>query len=282
MGVDAKYRWCLSGTPIHNSLDDYGALLQFLRVDQLSEKSQFEYWISSPIKQRNSVGIQRLKDLVRATCLRRTKKSPGISLDLQDLVENIEYVRLHNEDQDLYQFFRKKTAEIAANIRLQKGIKMKDKAAKDENILSLINILRLICNHGKDLLPLKALNAWNQREAASVDWEMMKTSRRACEMCGEELEDGDELPSRSESRLASGYHLTCALCDASVENDTLNIQSVRRAKTKQGLTTVASSRPSAKIQSLISILHRERTTTDGSGAKTIKRRVIRKMPQTHR
>lgn len=282
MGVDAKYRWCLSGTPIHNSLDDYGALLQFLGVDHLSEKSQFEYWISSPIKQKSSVSIERLKDLVRATCLRRTKKSPGISLDLQGLVENIEHVHLHNEDQELYHFFRKKTAEIAANIRLEKGIKMKDKASKDENILSLINILRLICNHGKDLLPLKALNAWNQREAVSVDWQMMKTCRRACEMCGEDLEDGDELPSRPESRLASGYNLICALCAASMENDTSNVQPVRRAKTKQELTTVASSRPSAKIQSLISMLHRERRTSDGRRGKTIKRRVIRKMPQTHR
>lgn len=73
----AHCRWCLTGTPIHNSLDDYGALLGFLQAPKLSEKRDFDKLIVQHMKDKPQDGLARLQDLVRATCLRRTISGLG-------------------------------------------------------------------------------------------------------------------------------------------------------------------------------------------------------------
>jgi SNF2 family DNA or RNA helicase len=90
--IKSYYRWCLTGTPIHNSLDDYGALLSFLSVPGFTEKVMFENWIAKPIKENKSEGYTRLQTLVRSTCLRRTKESIGDMLRLPQRQEKIEPV----------------------------------------------------------------------------------------------------------------------------------------------------------------------------------------------
>lgn len=81
-GLSARYRWCLTGTPIHNKVDDYGALISFLRVLLFSDQQYFSQHISHPIKSKNKLGFERLEKLVRATSLRRTKITELIGLDL--------------------------------------------------------------------------------------------------------------------------------------------------------------------------------------------------------
>ena len=56
--LDARYRWCLSGTPIQNSIFDLVSLLNFLRIDP------------GP-----SITVSLLKRVVDKVCLRRTKKN---------------------------------------------------------------------------------------------------------------------------------------------------------------------------------------------------------------
>src|SRR4051812_67902 len=105
LAVASESRWCLTGTPIHNSLDDYGALLSFIRVPLLMEKSQFDFWITSPIKQKRSNCVSTLGDLIRATCLRRTKNITQASLKLPGRIERTEEIDLHQADRALYEFF---------------------------------------------------------------------------------------------------------------------------------------------------------------------------------
>jgi len=137
--VASKSRWCLTGTPIHNSLDDYGALLSFLGVPLLIEKSQFDFWITSPIKRKRPDSLSTLGDLIRATCLRRTKDITQDSLELPRRIERIEEIKLHQADQDLYDFFKQKTAKIAAGLAGPDEGKSRITEGKDANILTLIN-----------------------------------------------------------------------------------------------------------------------------------------------
>ncbi|KAH8597908.1 SNF2 family N-terminal domain-containing protein [Bisporella sp. PMI_857] len=101
LAVASKSRWCLTGTPIHNSLDDYGALLTFIGVPLLMEKSQFDFWIMSPIKKKQPNCFNILGDLIRATCLRRTKDIMQNLLMLPERTEKIEEIELHQADQNL-------------------------------------------------------------------------------------------------------------------------------------------------------------------------------------
>ncbi|KAF2191078.1 hypothetical protein K469DRAFT_746516 [Zopfia rhizophila CBS 207.26] len=82
--IDSRYRWCLTGTPIHNSLDDYGALLSFIRVPPFTEKTMFDFWITSPIRHARPYSMRRLQDLLLPqSALDAWKARDSTSIDWQ-------------------------------------------------------------------------------------------------------------------------------------------------------------------------------------------------------
>ncbi|KAL9115841.1 MAG: hypothetical protein Q9227_000209 [Pyrenula ochraceoflavens] len=208
--INSQCRWCLTGTPIQNSLDDYGALLSFLGVSPLTEKSMFDFWIATPMKEQKAHSLKRLQDLIRATCLRRTKQSVNQSLELPKRLEKTEAIDLHPLDRELYDFFKDITATIAENNLPKTGGPSKYDDFKDSNILSLINFLRLICNHGADLLPPLALAAWNTRDRSSVDWQMMQKWRSRCDLCNVDI--GTSILTYHDNARLSCEHTICASC----------------------------------------------------------------------
>ena len=171
--VRSTFRWCLTGTPVHNSLDDYGALLSFLGVPSFTEKTMFDHWIAKPIQQKKKEGFNRLQMLVRTTCLRRTKGSIGDALRLPPRNEQIEFVSLHQQDQELYEFFKIRAAKLASGSRVFNPATATPKSSQDGSVLSLLNFLRLICDHGQQILPETALKIWNARDRTMSDRDEM-------------------------------------------------------------------------------------------------------------
>ncbi|KAF7171655.1 hypothetical protein CNMCM6106_006055 [Aspergillus hiratsukae] len=104
--MKAHLRWCLTGTPSHNSLDDYGALLSFMGVDGLRDKQAFDSWIANPVRRKEVGSLQRLQYLVAATAFRRTKAMVKTTVELPKKVEKIESVQLTGADRELYEFFK--------------------------------------------------------------------------------------------------------------------------------------------------------------------------------
>ncbi|CZR60109.1 uncharacterized protein PAC_10004 [Phialocephala subalpina] len=264
--VASKSRWCLTGTPIHNSLDDYGALLSFIGVPLLMEKSQFDLWITSPIKQKRPNSFSILGDLIRATCLRRTKDITQDSLKLPRRIERIEEIELHEADQALYHFFREKTAKIAAGLASQDRGTFRPGEGKGANILTLINFLRRICNNGEDLLPQSALEAWRSENSTSVDWQMMRNCNKTCDSCGSTMEDVDLLS--DDSLEFSCHHSVCTACSMQNENTPMDIDEVRKCPkcaairaTPENTSTLPESntRLSAKVEALIRVLDAQQT-----------------------
>lgn len=203
-------RWCLTGTPIHNSLDDYGALLSFLAIPPFKDKSKFDFWIATPVTNGRADSLRRLQDLIRATCLRRTKRMLGDSCELPKRTERTEEVEFHEVDQDLHDFFQEKCAKIAEGISTKERSLPEAGHRKEGNLLSLINFLRLICDHGLQLLPQSALDAWNARDGTSFDWQMMQCCRKRCCICEKDIDEADCLASNgSELRC---QHWMCTIC----------------------------------------------------------------------
>ncbi|KAJ5138312.1 SNF2-related protein, partial [Penicillium bovifimosum] len=75
--LNATYRWCLTGTPMMNRLEDFQSLLGFLRIRPYSNAAKFKADFVRRIKSGwgGEDVMKQLRVLVKSVCLRRTKTS---------------------------------------------------------------------------------------------------------------------------------------------------------------------------------------------------------------
>lgn len=71
--LSAERRWCLTGTPIQNSVEDLFVLARFLGLEPFDRFEWFNRTIVRPLKSQDPIGFERLQILLRTWCLRRTK-----------------------------------------------------------------------------------------------------------------------------------------------------------------------------------------------------------------
>ncbi|KAL8526409.1 hypothetical protein ACS0TY_015567 [Phlomoides rotata] len=71
--LKAKRRWCLSGTPIQNSIDELFSYFRFLRYDPYDKYKSFVSNIKALISRDSEKGYQKLQFVLRIIMLRRTK-----------------------------------------------------------------------------------------------------------------------------------------------------------------------------------------------------------------
>ncbi|KAH8704110.1 SNF2 family N-terminal domain-containing protein [Talaromyces proteolyticus] len=261
----SRHRWCLTGTPIQNSLDDFGALLEFIQTPSLQTKDLFIQYITRPIKERKKDSIEMLRRVVAATCLRRTKSSHSVELNLPQKIKREVIVRLDPDDRELYEFFKRFSYLMAGNEKVPQR-------QSATNILVLISILRLICDHGEALLTAAARKAWKERDEKLLTRTMLETNVKQCIFCYSDVEgeNGSELVVEE---LGCG-HVICDICVTKLPSsdsqlsclhcsvDKLQFPSspTREALSPAGLTNPAGLRspPSAKLKAILhNILQRQ-------------------------
>ncbi|KAF2874541.1 SNF2 family N-terminal domain-containing protein [Massariosphaeria phaeospora] len=72
--VRSHYRWCLTGTPMQNNLDELQSLIKFLRIQPYSELHSWKESITGPMKGgRGNLAMKRLQIFLKAFMKRRTK-----------------------------------------------------------------------------------------------------------------------------------------------------------------------------------------------------------------
>ncbi|KAL2672526.1 hypothetical protein Neosp_013238 [[Neocosmospora] mangrovei] len=92
-------------------------------------------------------------------------------LNLPDKIPHTECVEMSRNDRQLYQFFKRFSYLTA-------GLDKTSKKKAATNILVLISMLRLICDHGEALLPDSALTAWRNRDENALTWEMLESTTK--------------------------------------------------------------------------------------------------------
>ncbi|KAF2274709.1 uncharacterized protein EI97DRAFT_97215 [Westerdykella ornata] len=72
--IRAHYRWCLTGTPMQNNLDELQSLIKFLQIKPYCDLSSWKDSISGPMKNgRGNLAMRRLQIFLKAFMKRRTK-----------------------------------------------------------------------------------------------------------------------------------------------------------------------------------------------------------------
>jgi len=132
-------RWAITGTPIQNKLTDFASLVRFLQVYPYSEPESFEEDIFRPWRKGDADGFLRLKTLVRAITISRTKKVVLLP-PREDFVHHVDFAP---EELELYEDAKKQTIPLIRNA-LASG-----QGGKTFNALQHLNNLRLICSHGR-------------------------------------------------------------------------------------------------------------------------------------
>ena len=70
----SEYRWCLTGTPMQNNLDELQSLIKFLRIKPYDDLPTWKDQITRPMSQgRGGIAIKRLQFFLKAFMKRRTK-----------------------------------------------------------------------------------------------------------------------------------------------------------------------------------------------------------------
>lgn len=71
----SEYRWCLTGTPMQNNLDELQSLIRFLRIKPYDELRQWRDHIDQPLKNgKGHIAIGRLHSVLQCFMKRRTKE----------------------------------------------------------------------------------------------------------------------------------------------------------------------------------------------------------------
>ncbi|XP_027346533.1 helicase-like transcription factor CHR28 isoform X2 [Abrus precatorius] len=144
-GLRAKRRWCLSGTPIQNAIDDLYSYFRFLRYDPYAVYTSFCSTIKIPISRNPSKGYKKLQAVLKTIMLRRTKGSlldgePIISLPPKFI--ELKKVDFSREERDFY-------SRLEADSRAQFQEYADAGTVKQNyvNILLMLLRLRQACDH---------------------------------------------------------------------------------------------------------------------------------------
>lgn len=139
--LTARYRFCLTGTPVENHLGELWSLFHFLMPGILGTRRWFNANIRMPVEKfRDYRMLKVLSMRIRPLVLRRTKIE--VLPELPEKTEIIKFVDLGPEQLDLYESVRLSCeAEIRAEIE-SKGIA----AAQIVIIKSLLQLRQVCCD----------------------------------------------------------------------------------------------------------------------------------------
>ena len=156
--LKARSRWCLTGTPIQNRLEDIGSLFAFIRIIPFNNPSNFRKYICIPFEEggkRRDLAIERFTRLLDSLCLRRTK-------DLLHLPEQHARVRrIQFSPEEKMQYEQTKKIMLRAAKNQVGGFDQKSTLGLPQVQLQL----RILCNHGTYQQPF----SWNRRKIHLLD-----------------------------------------------------------------------------------------------------------------
>ncbi|OQU97598.1 SNF2 family domain-containing protein isoform 2 [Cladophialophora immunda] len=201
--LSARFRWCLTGTPIQNHLEDIGSLMAFLKVNQFENRAVFRNRIVVPFAEDAGAAAKNFAFLLDCICLRRTQEL----LHLPQIAERYQYVTLSKEERTQY---NETLAMMAKYIREKAG---RNPEKRDPfGIFQAQLQLRLICNHGTFQKPFTERHRRDKKvEREDFLYSLGKNAEITCSVCGIPIPVFDVLGDSKTYRHPCGHKL-CQEC----------------------------------------------------------------------
>ncbi|TVY78219.1 DNA repair protein RAD5A [Lachnellula suecica] len=202
--LSAKFRWCLTGTPVQNSLEDLASLVAFIRAGPLDNVSEFRKYISSPLVKGADQGLENIRLLLDSICLRRTNKL----LHLPEVFDEDRIIEFSALETSLY---------AATQGEMIKAIKQHDSQARNAKgyfgIFQLQLQLRRLCNHGTFQKSFSRISgdevAFDPEEAFA---HLQKRGDAKCSYCTNVVTGLKDIEEKVGGIFTICGHLLCASC----------------------------------------------------------------------
>jgi SWI/SNF-related matrix-associated actin-dependent regulator of chromatin subfamily A3 len=208
--LPADRRWLLTGTPVQNSLEDLAPFFEFLRAYPFDNKKTFLAEIVKPLMTGQDGGLGRLKALMGAITLRRTKHLLHLP-SAQRMIRTLVFSPAE------------KRAYDAAMQEAKEGINAAISNQGTISVMQILTKLRRICNHGlqepKTKINVTQLTqSWNSGTAQEAFLAMLDNDTAVCSECGRDLGQisAEEIHSSHYHELFKCLHLKCDQCLAKV------------------------------------------------------------------
>ncbi|APA15699.1 hypothetical protein sscle_15g104690 [Sclerotinia sclerotiorum 1980 UF-70] len=206
----SHYRWCLTGTPMQNNLDELQSLIKFLRIKPYDNLREWKDQIDRPMKNgRGDVAIKRLRHYLQIFMKRRTKEilkkegalNPGGKPSVAGQANSTGFKVVERKIEKVFaefspeerKFYERLEARTDASIEEMMG------GSKVNYASALVLLLRLrqACNHpklvgnklGKDTDALSAETS-NAKSKSTTDFDEMAdmfgslgVGSKKCEVC---------------------------------------------------------------------------------------------------
>jgi SWI/SNF-related matrix-associated actin-dependent regulator of chromatin subfamily A3 len=137
--ISAHIRWCMTGTPIQNRLEDLGALVRFLRIPILEKPEAFRQHICSEVQRlraQSKDGFPNLRLLLGSICLRRAQSILRFRSETIVLRPNF------HEDE----WLEYRGLEVRCKEALTRAVASKASEVSHRNVLEHLLRLRELCN----------------------------------------------------------------------------------------------------------------------------------------
>ncbi|KAI5925447.1 SNF2 family N-terminal domain-containing protein [Camillea tinctor] len=195
----SRRRWCLTGTPIQNKLEDLTSLAQFLQLPPLSTKATFQRHVLAPLSQGGPNFAKPLRAYLEAYCLRRSEKCLSLPPSRQEDVT----LQLSYEEQKLYESLLGETRR-QINSLISKGDTIKCSIP-----FRAMLKMRMLCNFGTfpsiksntNFLEQSGLEIGCERcSATDEDTRVLLSNYSFCPDCGRQLRPSSPLSESVDSQ----------------------------------------------------------------------------------
>ncbi|KAI0546032.1 hypothetical protein F4679DRAFT_559161 [Xylaria curta] len=213
--LSALVRWCVTGTPVQNSLKDLASLITFLRVPFLDDAAMFRKHIEGrreTVDGASKINYKNLKYLLESLCLRRCTLTILSSLGVSFIQNRPCLSNGERKGYNELSAFCDRYIKAAVNSRFS--------GAQNNLILNTVQRLRMFCNIGLNTPVDSLLNDiedegyFKPDESISLLQQCGGTLCTRCQTAVSSLGTNAYL----EEQPPSGHRMQCWECDRSIFN----------------------------------------------------------------